>query len=75
MIAAIVLLFAMQASSELKQHVDAGLAAKKAGDLDKAAREFERVVELAPALPAAYVNLGAVYLDAKKYEAAIPQAH
>jgi len=50
MIALMALLLAMQAPSELKRHVDAGLAAKRAGDLDTAVREFQRVVELAPGL-------------------------
>ena len=54
------LLLALQVAPELKKHVDAGLKAKHAGDLDTAIREFERVVELAPELAASYVNLGAV---------------
>ena len=63
MIAIIALLLALQAAPELKQHVDAGLKAKSAGDLDTAIREFQRVVELAPAMAAAHVNLGAVYYE------------
>jgi tetratricopeptide (TPR) repeat protein len=72
MIAALVLLLAMQATPELKQHVDAGLKAKQSGDLDAAIREFQRVVELAPNLAAAHVNLGAVYYEKKDYTHAIP---
>src|SRR5579862_5608910 len=72
MIAALVLLLALQATPELKQHVDAGLKAKSAGDLDAAIREFQRVVELAPNLAAAHVNLGAVYYEKKDYTHAIP---
>jgi tetratricopeptide (TPR) repeat protein len=72
MIAALVLLLAMQAAPELKQHVDAGLKAKESGDLDVAIREFQHVVELAPNLAAAHVNLGAVYYEKKDYTHAIP---
>src|SRR5258708_35690809 len=72
MSAAVLLLLAMQAPSELKQHAEAGLAAKRAGDWDKAILEFQRVVELAPTLPAAHVNLAAVYCEKKDYVHAIP---
>ena len=63
--------FAFQVTPELKQHVEAGLAAKHTGDLDSAIREFRRVVELAPGLAAAHVNLGAVYCEKKEYGNAI----
>jgi tetratricopeptide (TPR) repeat protein len=66
------LLLLLQVTPELRQHIDAGLRSKKAGDLDTAAREFQRVVELAPNLAAAHVNLGAVYFEKKNYAAAIP---
>jgi tetratricopeptide (TPR) repeat protein len=72
MIAVISLWLAFQVTPELKQHVEAGLAAKRAGQLDVAIREFRRVVELAPGLAAAHVNLGAVYCDKKEYANAIP---
>lgn len=72
MIPLLVLLLAAQATPELRQHVDAGLKAKHAGDLDTAIREFQRVVELAPGLAASHVNLGAVYFEKKDYGAAIP---
>lgn len=65
-------LLALQAVPDLKQHVDAGLKAKRSGDMDTAIREFKRVVELAPKLPAAYVNLAAVYSEKKDYGNAIP---
>jgi tetratricopeptide (TPR) repeat protein len=67
----LLLLLAFQITPELRQRIDNGLKAKKAGDLDTAIREFGRVVELAPNLPAAHVNLGAVYLDKKDYARAI----
>jgi Flp pilus assembly protein TadD, contains TPR repeats len=72
MIAVLLLSLALQVSPELRERVEAGLKAKAAGDLDRAIREFTRVVELAPALPAAHVNLGAVYFEKKDYSAAIP---
>jgi len=70
--AAVVVLFALQVTPELKQHVEAGLKAKNAGDLDTAIREFQRVAEIAPELAAAHVNLGAAYLEKKDYAHAIP---
>ena len=73
MIAALLwMLIAFQVTPELRQHVDAGLKAKAAGDLDTAVREFMRVAELAPDLAAAHVNLGAVYLEKKDSAKAIP---
>lgn len=62
---------AFQVTPELRQHVEAGLAAKRSGDLDGAIREFQRVVDLAPTLAAAHVNLGAVYCDKRDYAHAI----
>ena len=73
MIAVLLSVFlAFQVTPELRQHVDAGLKARAAGDFDTAVREFKRVAELAPDLAAAHVNLGAVYLDKKDYADAIP---
>jgi tetratricopeptide (TPR) repeat protein len=63
---------AFQVTPELRQHVEAGLKAKAAGDLVTAAHEFELAAQLAPGLAAAHVNLGAVYLEKKDYAAAIP---
>ena len=70
MIAATILLLAAQVPSELKQHVEAGLAAKRRGDLDTAAHEFERAAQLAPSLPAAHANLGS-----RKRITAAPSPH
>ncbi|MGH9629996.1 MAG: tetratricopeptide repeat protein [Bryobacteraceae bacterium] len=72
MTAVLCLLLAFQITPELRQHIDAGMKAKSAGDLDTAIREFKRVAELAPDLAAAHVNLGAVYLGKKDYGAAVP---
>lgn len=63
MITHLILLLALQVTPELRQHVDAGLKARAAGNLDIAIREFRRVTELAPNLAAGYVNLGAAYLE------------
>ncbi len=74
MIAVMLLLLALQSiqsGPELTRHVEAGLQAKRAGDLDGAIREFKRVVELAPGLAAAHINLGAVYYEKKDYGNAI----
>jgi tetratricopeptide (TPR) repeat protein len=73
MIAAVLpLMLAFQVTPELRQHVEAGMKARAAGDLDTAIREFKRVAELAPQMAAAHVNLGAAYFDKKSYGQAIP---
>lgn len=58
-------------TSQLRRHVDAGLKARAAGELDTAIREFQRVAELAPDLAAAHVNLGSVYVQKKDYTSAV----
>lgn len=64
-------LLALQLSPDVRQHIDAGMKAKSAGDLDGAAREFAKVVQLAPDLAAAHVNLGAVHLARRDYASAL----
>jgi tetratricopeptide (TPR) repeat protein len=59
-------------SPEAMQHVQAGMQAKQQGRLDVAITEFRKVTELEPNLAAAFVNLGAVYLDNHDQPAAIP---
>ena len=59
-------------SPEVVLHAKAGLAAKQAGNLNEAILEFRKVTELAPQLPAGFVNLGAAYLESRKYAEAIP---
>jgi tetratricopeptide (TPR) repeat protein len=59
-------------SPEAAQHARAGLQAKQEGHLDVAISEFKKVTELEPNLAAAFVNLGAVYLDNHDQSAAIP---
>lgn len=58
-------------SPEVVQHVRAGIDAQKQGHLDAAIVEFKKVTELAPTLPAAFVNLGAAYMQNRDYGAAI----
>ncbi len=58
-------------SPEVVAHVKAGMAAQKAGHLDDAINEFQKVTELVPTLPAAFVNLGAAYMQERDYGAAI----
>jgi tetratricopeptide (TPR) repeat protein len=59
-------------SPEVARHAQAGLTAKQQGKLAEAIVEFQKVTELAPDLAAGFVNLGAAYLDAHQYAAAIP---
>ncbi|HEX4228564.1 MAG TPA: tetratricopeptide repeat protein [Bryobacteraceae bacterium] len=56
---------------EVVQHVQAGMAAQKQGRLAEAIVEFRKVTELDPKLPAAFVNLGAVYMQDHQYSQAI----
>jgi tetratricopeptide (TPR) repeat protein len=58
-------------SPDVVQHAKAGLAAKQQGKLADAIVEFKKVTELAPDLPAGFVNLGAAYMDTKQYGEAI----
>ncbi len=57
---------------EAVQHVQAGLTAQKQGRMKEAITEFKKVTELAPNLAAAFVNLGAAYLQTRNYGSAIP---
>lgn len=56
---------------EVIEHVNAALAAQKAGRLDDAIAAFTRVAELAPALPAAHVNLGNAHMQKGDFASAI----
>lgn len=58
-------------SPETIQHVQAGVEAQKHGRLNAAIAEFKKVTELAPDLPAAFVNLGAAYMQNRQYDEAI----
>ncbi len=59
-------------SPEALEHVKAGMAAQQAGNLRDAIVEFRKVADLQPDLPAAFVNLGAAYLQDHDYKHAIP---
>jgi tetratricopeptide (TPR) repeat protein len=54
-------------SPDAIDHAKAGLAAQKEGKIDTAIAEFRKVTELAPSLPAAFVNLGAAYFQKRDY--------
>jgi tetratricopeptide (TPR) repeat protein len=58
-------------SPEVVQHARAGMEAQKQGRLIDAIAEFKKVTELAPTLPAAFVNLGAAYMQNRDYADAI----
>lgn len=58
-------------SPAVVQHVQAGMEAQKQGRLSDAIVEFKQVTELAPNLAAAFVNLGAAYLQNHEYGPAI----
>lgn len=66
------LLWAQAITPELREAVDAGLRAKQRGDLDGAVREFEKVVQLAPQMAAAHVNLGMVLYEKGELGRSIP---
>lgn len=73
MLAVVLLGLAFQTvSPEVIERVKAGMAAQKQGQMQVAIEEFKKVTELAPDLPAAYVNLGAAYVQNHQYDAAIP---
>lgn len=58
-------------SPEVTRHIQAGIEAQKQGRLNDAIADFRKVTELAPDLPAAFVNLAQVYMQNGNYEAAI----
>ena len=64
---------ALQASgSPAIEHVHAGVAAEKSGQLDAALAEFQKATELDPQLAVAFTDLGGVYIEKRDYAAAIP---
>lgn len=58
-------------SPEAMQHVKAGMQARQEGHLDEAIAEFKEVAQLSPDVAAAFVNLGAAYLENHQYDEAI----
>jgi tetratricopeptide (TPR) repeat protein len=66
-------LLALQASgSPAVEHVHAGVAAEKSGQLDAALAEFQKATELDPKLAVAFTDLGGVYIEKRDYATAIP---
>jgi tetratricopeptide (TPR) repeat protein len=66
-------LLALQASgAPAVEHVHAGVAAEKSGQLDVALAEFQKAAELDPKLAVAFTDLGGVYIEKRDYAAAIP---
>jgi tetratricopeptide (TPR) repeat protein len=64
-------LAAQSASSGALQHVQAGLEARKAHQVDLEIAEFRKATEMDPDLADAFVNLGAAYMEKHDYGAAI----
>jgi tetratricopeptide (TPR) repeat protein len=63
---------ALQASaSPALQHLHAGLAAEKGGQLDVAITEFQEAAALDPNLATAFVDLGNVFIEKRDYAAAV----
>ena len=66
-------LLALQAAdSPAIEHVHAGVAAEKSGQLDAALAEFQKATQLDPKLAAAFADLGGVYIEKRDYAPAIP---
>jgi tetratricopeptide (TPR) repeat protein len=66
-------LLVLQASgSPAVEHVHAGVAAEKSGQLDAALAEFQKATELDPQLAVAFTDLGGVYIEKRDYAAALP---
>ncbi len=59
-------------SPEAVRHAKAGMDAREHGHLDEAIAEFRQVTVLEPNLAAAFVNLGAAYVEKRDFAAAIP---
>ena len=59
------------APSPALQHLHDGVEADKNGQRDQAIAEFQKAAELDPTLAAAFVDLGAVFIEKRDYGAAI----
>jgi tetratricopeptide (TPR) repeat protein len=53
------------------QHMEAGVAAHKQGDVDVAIAEFKKAAQLDPSLAEAFLDLGEEYVQTHDYVAAI----
>jgi tetratricopeptide (TPR) repeat protein len=66
-------LAAQEPSTEVVQHVQAGISAEKVGQHDAAISEFGKAVALDPDFAIGYVDLATVYMAQRKYtEATVP---
>jgi tetratricopeptide (TPR) repeat protein len=66
-----VLALQQPSASPALQHLHAGVEADQSGQLDQAITEFQKATQLDPDLAAAYVDLGAVFIEKRDYAAAI----
>jgi len=60
------------ASSQVAEHMQAGVAAEKERKFEVSINEFKQVTELDPSLVDGFLGLGQAYMDAGEYGAAIP---
>jgi tetratricopeptide (TPR) repeat protein len=68
-----VVLFAQAApSSSARLHFQAGVEASKRNQVETAIAEFKQAISLEPGDPASYVGLGQAYMQASRYDEAIP---
>ena len=58
-------------AGDVVPHMQAGIAAEKAGQHDRAATEFREAAQLQPDFTAAYVDLGMVYMGQRNYAQAL----
>ncbi|MBM3726595.1 MAG: tetratricopeptide repeat protein [Acidobacteria bacterium] len=65
------LILLLQPDPRLVEHVKAGLAARQAGQLDRAARELQAAAKLAPSLAEIQLNLGLVQHERQDFAAAV----
>jgi Flp pilus assembly protein TadD len=64
-------MLAQQPGPEAVQHIQAGIAAEKAGQHETAIREFRQATSLEPDSAIAYVDLATVYMGQRSYADAI----
>src|SRR5215813_9892537 len=55
----------------IRKHLQQAVVAHKTGDLETAAKDYQRVIEEAPGFAEAYMNLGLVRHQEKRFEEAI----
>jgi Flp pilus assembly protein TadD len=57
--------------SQLKRHFDRAVTQLRAGHYQQAINGFRAVLEQAPAMPEAYINLGFAYVELQQFEQAL----